>query len=279
MRRKQLFILAVVLTLGIAGSAIQAEPAGDPNQAWINGAIQVIGVEGFVLQGVPIGVVEETVIKGIDAMGAPVDLTFGDLLPGQVVHVHSILLAGNAIATHVFRGTHFHLFGIVTDMTTDDEGNPVTLEVNDLIWINVESARVRGKQNLNGDGKMGNMLEEDGNADLRDLLHPGTTIVAGGVADGGLFAAHFVHVLVGDFHIVARVEELLTDGSGNLMGFVITKRDRSYAILVNGDTVFLRKGNRPMDPADLTAGMKVKVDALITDDETILALVVKTKKK
>jgi hypothetical protein len=277
MTQKPLLILVAALTLGLAGAAIQAQPAGDPNQAWINGAIDSVEAEGFVLQGIPIGVVEETVFKGIDPAGVPVDLTFGDLLPGQVVHVHAILLQGTAVATHVFRGTLFHIYGVVTDLTTDAEGNPQTVEVNDLIWIHVEGARVRGRRDLNGDGEFGSMLEEDGNPDLRDLLQPGTTIAAGGIADGGIFAAYFVHVLVGDFHIVAKVEELLTDDSGNLTGFVIQRRDQFIEILVNEDTVFLGRGNRPMNPADLAAGMKVKVDALITEDETILALVVKTK--
>ena len=253
----------LVLALAICSTALMADsPAGASAPVVFSGPITEVSASSLTVQGVAVGIMQATFIKGIDpGTGLLVDLTPETLQVGDGVTVFAEDVEGTASAELILRGMGFKIRGQVTAVQTDGSGKPQVV-VDGIYTVNV------GQTTFLGGGAMSH--RKDG------AIQVGSEVSLWGIVSDGVFTAAF-GTMEGAGSGGAEptmdngfILNLTTDGSGAVTGFTMSSRHSVETIVFSPSTV-IQKGGTTVDASALGAGMHVKVWGTSQADGSVLA--------
>lgn len=270
MNGKPFAILAAAFLL--AGAALAQTP---PSSAWLSGNVEAISADSITLQGLTFPVASGAAFATVLPDGTLAEIPFSDIAPGMPFHGHAVLAEGGFAWAGGYVGNHFFWHGVVTAITRDDAGKPLTITLDDAVTVHVGQARVvglpPGQQNAGDVEELGAALAEAGEP---FLLQEGATVGVGGIARDGIFAAVVVNVAAVDFASTGTISSLATGEGGAVTGFTLEKNGALTSVRLAPFTL-IRKGRRVLSPNDLQVGMRVFVTGKALSDGTVVAFEVK----
>jgi hypothetical protein len=200
------------------------------------------------------------------------------VVPGENLHGRLLLDAGALSLVHGTLAYPFFWHGVVTGVTTDESGAPLSIQLDGLVTITVSQAAVVGVP----PGREAAEPEDDALTATADegeteLIQVGATLGVAGIAKNGIFAAVVINVAAVDFISSGTIQSLDTDAEGHVVGFTMDKNGTSTAVVL---TPFTRlfKGKRPVPPSALAVGTKVLVKGKVRADGSVLAYEVKIQR-
>lgn len=270
MNPKSLAILAA--TFLAAGAAFTQTP---PSSAWLSGNVEAVSADSITLQGLAFPVAPDAVFATVLSDGTFSEIPLASITPGMPFHGHALLGDGGFFWMGGYVGDHFFWHGVVTALTRDEAGKPLTVTLDDTVTIHVGQARVVGLprgQERAGDVK--ELIPAPAEAGEPFLLQEGATVGVGGIVRDGVFAAVVVNVAAVDFASTGTLSALAMGEDGSVTGFTLEKNGTFTAVQLAPFTL-IRKGRRVLSPNDLQVGMRVFVTGKALENGTVVALEVK----
>lgn len=270
MNRKFLSVMTAAFLLATA--ALAQTP---PSSAWLSGNVEAVTADTLTLQGFAFPVASDAAFATVLPDGTFSEIPLAAIAPGMPFQGHAVKGEAGFAWAGGYVGDHFFWHGVVTALTRDDSGKPLTVTLDDTVTIHVGQARVVGLPP--GQQKAGD-VEELFAAALESsetyLLQEGATVGVGGIARDGVFAAVVVNVAAVDFASTGTLSSLITGEGGAVTGFTLEKNGALTTVHLAPFTL-IRKGRRVLSPSDLQVGMRVFVTGKALDDGTVVALEVK----
>lgn len=233
---------------GLSADEVFAGPATDTSSTSVT------------VQGVPIAITTDTQVFGLDASNLVITLDGTQLQVGDYVSVYAHDDGGAATADVILRGVGFDLKGQVTALQTDSSGNAQAI-IDGIYTVNV-----------------GQVVFSSGDQDGEGALTVGSEASLWGIVNDGVFVAIGGRLGSGATEAMDNgfIQDLTTDGSGDVTGFTMTGKGALATIALGSSTRIILKGQDATASA-LKAGLHVKVWGTTQADGSVLASTVLIK--
>ncbi len=270
----------ITITLfGMAVTALGLMAQTPPGGAWLGGPVQSVGTASLVVQGLSLQITESTHLVTIDANGIFEPITIDAVTPGNPFQGRMIIADGVPTLTHGYVGTPFFWHGVVTALNLDEDGNLLSLELDNTLTVNASQAVIIGKApGSEGDTNMDAIEAVTVQDSDPFLLQVGSTVGVAGISRDGVFSATLVNVAAVDFASRGTIGQVYRNDNGHVIGFDLNHNGATRSIHV---TIYTRimKGRHPASPDSLKSGQRVKVVGKVLADDTVLSYKVKIVKQ
>ena len=236
-------IVLIALFVLSLGALAQAPPSG----AAIAGIVTNVSSDSLTIEGLTLGVTENTKFFTVLPDGIIAATTFDQIVPGESLHGRFIFVNGVATLVVGEQGNDFFWHGKIT--AADD----TTLTLDNFVTIYISQAKVVGTGSL----------------------QIGDTVGVRGEVFNGIFAAKWINSSGIDFNFKGTIGSLIIDG-GHVTGFTVGDGSGSYLVTLDPHSL-IWKGRRQLSPDALQVGMKVKVAGWTLPDGSVLAWSVKIR--